>query len=80
MGNTMQTAVQQQRLRPSVKTSVDKGENMNKTYNNKNFVVCSKCGHQIENVLEHVKYVLHGHCEHCAESHAPVHAELKRSS
>lgn len=65
-------------------TSVDKGEdNMNNTYKSKNFVVCSKCGHEIENVLEHVKYVLHGHCQHCAEAPeqmSPVHMELKRSS
>ncbi|MCL9660721.1 hypothetical protein [Paenibacillus hunanensis] len=56
---------------------------MNNTYKSKNFVVCSKCGHEIENVLEHVKYVLHGHCQHCAEAPeqmSPVHMELKRSS
>ncbi|WP_322907867.1 hypothetical protein [Paenibacillus campi] len=56
---------------------------MNNTYKSKNFVVCSKCGHEIENVLEHVKYVLHGHCQHCAatpEHRGSAQMELKRTS
>ncbi len=56
---------------------------MNNTYQSKHFVVCNKCGHEIENVLEHVKYVLHGHCAKCADTSEHMNAspmELKRTS
>ncbi|WP_458120213.1 hypothetical protein [Paenibacillus sp. Z6-24] len=54
--------------------------NSKNTYKSKNFVVCSQCGHQLENVLEHVKYVLNGHCEHCESAGIHSVARLRRSS
>lgn len=53
---------------------------MKNTYNSKKNFVCSKCGHQIENVLEHVKFVLNGHCEHCESVSVRSGARLRHTS